>query len=175
MTWPLTPEEIEFPTLLPAVPMGYPAISSDVPTTVGMTWTNFYRSEDGGYAGPVSPVNIPTKSAFGPIEFPRGARGELSPPWGQVYSTDDFEASPPESFYPPVTRTYQDAMFMTDERIQPFLANRPNGSGVSGLGEPSWYETPHGALALGVASGFVAFYGVRALLRSRAARPSSGR
>jgi hypothetical protein len=173
MTWPLTPEEIEFPTLLPAVAMVYPSISSDVPTTVGMTWTNHIRSEDGGYAGPISPVNIPSQPAFGPIRAPRGARGEVSPPWGQVYDTDDFEASPPESFYPPVTRTYEDAMFMTTERVQPFLANRPNGSGVSGLGTAEWYETPHGALAAGVVAGTVAYFATRAFLKRRARMASN--
>jgi hypothetical protein len=170
MTWPLTAEEIAFPTLLPPVAVGYPSISADVPTTVGMTWANYFTGDDGGYAGPVAPVMVPTRSSFGPIALPRGSRGEASPPWGQGYDTDEFQAGPPEMFYPPVTRSYEEAMFMTTERVQPFLAPLPNRSvsGLSGGPGPSWHETPGGALAIGVGAAAVSYFATRAFLKRRA-------
>lgn len=159
MTWPLTPEEIAFPTLMPPVGSEYPAVSAEVPTTVGWTTANPFTQHDGMYAGPVNPKQIPTKGAFGPL---------ANDAWG-MRTTEDFEAGPPSSFYPPTAASYEDAMFFTTERVQPFLEPLPNGSGMDGLGEdPGWYETPGGALVLGLGAGVVSYLATRAFLRSRA-------
>jgi hypothetical protein len=163
MTWPLTDEEIAFPTLLPAVPVEYPAISARVPSVVGST-SMVELDPDGSYAGPVvARMDDTPRPPFGPIQAP-GMDGRM---YGPGRDTSDYEAP---GFYPPVARTARDAMFYTTERVQPFTVRRPNRS-VDGLGQtdPVWYETPGGALGLGVAVGIASFFVTKTILRRRAA------
>ncbi len=163
--WELTPEEIAFPTLLPAVAVEYPPVSSDVPTTVGFTWANhFYGDRGGSYAGPVMPVSISRPPAFGPIaeQYAQPRR-----------TTADYQARPYAAFYPPVAENAESAMMppFTTERVQPFYEDRPNRS-VDGLGEgdlgPEWYETPLGALGLGAGVGAISYFLTRKFLRRKA-------
>lgn len=135
MTWKLTPEEITFPTLLPPVPVEYPPTPAAAPTTVGFTWANAFQRKGQAYAGPIDPRQIPTESSFGPLPASGEARR----------FTWDYEAPPPASFYPPVTATPEEAMFVTTERVQPFYHEGlppmrsgldPNGSAEMGTLPP---------------------------------------
>lgn len=181
MTWDLTPEEEFNPLLLPPVAMEYPRPlpEAQVPYLVGSPDMNYWYSAEEygypsqGYAGPVTPVMQDQRPVFN--ERLRYGRGKLP---------SAYEADYPQSFFPEVVDSYE-AQFnrqpaaSTQERLWSgsdarvdftFAPRRPLNrydGGISGLGEPSWYETPIGSLGLAAGAGVVSYFLARKFMRAR--------
>lgn len=178
MTWPLTPEQEFDPLLLPPVAMEYPRPlpEAEVPYIVGSPDLNkWYSSEEygyksQGYAGPVAPVMQEQLPSF-----------ERRLMYGRGKLPSAYEADYPQSFFPEVVDSYE-AIFnrqpaaSTQERLwsgsdarvdsgfAPRRATKRYEGGVSGLGNPSWYETPVGALGVAACVAMISYYATRKFL-----------